>query len=80
MSYYVPITLMGRGHYYWLATWLEQSGVKEVEYFDGGWMDNETDSIQSHLKFEIEEDAIAFVLMHGGSCTQTLPKKVSKWD
>jgi hypothetical protein len=80
MSFYVPIALMGRGNYLWMAQWLEQSGVKEVEYFEGGWMDNEVEAIQSHLKFEREDDAIAFVLMHGGTCSTELPKKVSKWD
>ena len=80
MSYYVQLHLAGRGAYYQIAQWLDQSGVGHAEYFGGGWMDNETDSIQPHLKFEREDDALAFVLAHGGTCSKEIPKKVSKWD
>jgi len=58
-----------------LSYWLEQSGIKEVDYFEGGWMDNQVQSIHPHLKFETEEDATAFILVHGGTCSKELPKK-----
>lgn len=61
--------------YYQLATWLEQSGIGEAEYFDGGWSDYNVEPLASHIMFELEEDAMAYVLTHGGAYSKTVPLK-----
>lgn len=75
MTVYVRYQINGRLQRHMLGYWLEQSGIKEVDYFDGGWMDGVVESVHPHLKFENEEDATAFILVHGGICSKELPKK-----
>lgn len=44
-----------------------------VEYNTGGWMDKEIHTVLPHLKFDEEQDAIAYVLTYGGTVSKTLP-------
>jgi hypothetical protein len=74
MTVYVRIKkLNGRQGHAELGTWLNQSGVGEVDYFEGGWVDSIMPVVAPHLKFDIEEDAMAYVLAHGGEISNTLP-------
>jgi hypothetical protein len=72
---YVKIKrLNGRQDHADLGTWLNQSGVGEVDYFEGGWTDRSLGNVHPHLKFERHEDAVAYVLAHGGEISKTLPQ------
>lgn len=72
---YVKIRkLNGRLDHLLLGTWLNQSGVGEVDYFEGGWTDRCLGNVHPHLKFEREDDAVAWVLTHGGEISKTLPQ------
>jgi len=75
MSFYVKIRrLNGRQDHALLGEWLNQSGVIEVDYHEGGWADQCINNIHPHLKFEKEEDAMAWVLAHGGNYTTRIPE------
>lgn len=77
---YVSIKrLNGRQDYFDLGAWLSQSGVGEVDYNEGGWDDRHLGNIAPHLKFENNEDAIAYVLANGGEISKTLPEMKSRW-
>ncbi len=81
MSFYVKIKrLNGRSDHADLGAWLNQSGVIEVEYHEGGWADRSVYNLHPHLKFEREEDAAAFVLAHGGCITKSVPEMVPGVD
>jgi len=74
MTVYVRIKrLNGRQDHVVLGSWLNQSGVGEVDYYEGGWSDRQLGNVATHLKFEDEEDAIAYVLANGGAISKTLP-------
>jgi hypothetical protein len=75
MSFYVKIRrLNGRQDHSLLGEWLNQSGVIEVDYHQGGWADQCVYNLHPHLKFEREEDAMAWVLAHGGFYTTKVPE------
>jgi len=77
MSFYVRVRkLNGRSDHAKLGSWLNQSGVVEVDYHDGGWYDNIVANIAPHLKFELESDAIAYVLAHGGEVNRQVPEVI----
>lgn len=77
MSFYVKIRrLNGRQDHALLGWWLNQSGVGEVDYHNGGWADQCIYDVHPHLKFEREEDAIAYVLAHGGMVTKSIPEMI----
>jgi hypothetical protein len=77
VSFYVKIKrLNGRRGHVILGEWLNHSGVVEVDYHDGGWSDQCVHNLHPHLKFESEEDAIAWVLAHGGSYTTKVPEDI----
>jgi hypothetical protein len=77
MRFYVRIQrLSGRNDHVILGSWLNQSGVGEVDYYQGGWDDTNMNNIAPHLKFEREDDAIAYVLAHGGEITRSIPEMV----
>lgn len=77
MSFYVKIKrLNGRNDHADLGFWLNQSGVVEVQYHQGGWADQCISNIHPHLKFENDGDAIAYVLVHGGEITRSIPEIV----
>lgn len=65
--------LNGRQDHADLGSWLNQSGVFEVDYREGGWDDRHLGNIAPHLRFEKEEDAVAYVLANGGEISKTLP-------
>jgi hypothetical protein len=76
MSFYVKIKrLNGRKDHAVLAAWLIQSGVVEVDYHEGGWADQFVYNLHPHLKFEREEDAVAYILANGGSYSMDIPKR-----
>jgi hypothetical protein len=56
-----------------LSEWLIQSGVGETYYYSGGWDDKHVGVIAPHLIFEVEEDAMAYVLAHGGKIEKQIP-------
>jgi hypothetical protein len=76
MSYYVKIERLTRYDRVFLGLWLQESGVKEVDYHEGGWADQCIYNVHPHLKFEQQGDAIAYILKHGGEITQKIPEKV----
>lgn len=79
MSFYVKIPrLNGRMDHVALGSWLNQSGVGEVDYNEGGWTDQCIRNVSPHLRFESECDAIAFVLAHGGEISRTIPEQNPK--
>lgn len=63
----------GRQDHANLGFWLNQSGVCEADYDEGGWDDRQLGNVAAHLKFENHEDAIAYVLAHGGEVSKTIP-------
>lgn len=81
MTVYIQIEpLNGRRSVYDLASKLETKGFGDgVEYNSGGWNDRQLGNIAPHLKFEDDEDAIAFVLAYGGKISKTLPV-ASTWE
>lgn len=76
MSYYVKIERLDRFDRMFLGIWLEESGVKEIDYHEGGWMDNCVNNVHPHLKFENEIDCLAYILSHGGEVSKTIPEMV----
>ena len=75
MSFYIRANIIGRYEHFRFAQWIEQSGIGEAEYFQGGWCDFSIDHIAPHIKFEREEDAMAYVLTHGGEYSKSMPLK-----
>jgi len=75
MTWYVEIPrLNGRLDFALLAEKLNIKGFEDrVEYHSGGWSDYNLESTRPHLKFENEDDAVAYVLAHGGSYGTTVP-------
>ena len=65
--------LNGRQDHAILGEWLNQSGVGEVDYNEGGWNDRFLGNTAAHLRFERHEDAIAYILANGGEISKTLP-------
>jgi hypothetical protein len=75
MTWYVKIPkINGRINFVLLA---EQLGIRgfddRVEYHEGGWEDNVLETTLPHLKFEFEDDAIAYILAYGGEISKTVP-------
>ncbi len=73
--FYVAIPrINGRQDMLDLAQKLNSHGYGDnVEYNVGGWMDKEIHTVLPHLRFDEEQDAIAFVLTYGGVVSRTLP-------
>ena len=75
MSHYVKIPAVnGRLEYYQLAKWALESGVGSVDLHTGGWHDNESYLYHPHIKFETKEDALAYILSHGGEYSEEPPR------
>lgn len=73
--FYVQIKrLNGRSDHADLGEWLNSSGVIVAEYYEGGWADGCVKNVAPHLRFEKEEDAVAYVLAHGGSYMTRMPE------
>lgn len=66
--------LNGNRDYADLGSWLNQSGVRAVDYNEGGWSDQLIRNVAPHLKFENHEDAMAYVLAHGGEISKVIPE------
>lgn len=76
MNHYVKIpAINGRLEYYQLANWALESGVGSVDLHTGGWHDNESYLCYPHIKFETKEDALAYILSHGGEYSEEPPKR-----
>lgn len=75
MTWYVPIQrLNGRSEFLNLVEKLNVNGFGDrVEYYPGGWADNIVQLSTPHLKFENEDDALAYVLAFGGELSRTVP-------
>ena len=78
MVYYVKTRLNGRKDYVRLAEFFNERGITNAEYFQGGWADQMVHNIASHIKFEDESDAIAYVLAVGGQVSKTIPMEDQK--
>jgi hypothetical protein len=77
---YVRIERMnGRGDHVKIGEWINQSGTGLVYYNAGGWCDRGLGHIAPHLKFENDEDAIAYVLANGGEISKTIPETIPRW-
>ena len=64
----------GRYDFFQLVKNLHDRGfIDKVEYFQGGWMDRQVGTIQQHLKFEDEQDALAFALATGNKVSKEPP-------
>lgn len=73
--YYVSINrLRSREDYLHLSEWSHRSGTGDrFKYSKGGWEDYQATLALPHLRFEREDDAIAYVLTYGGSYSTTIP-------
>ena len=79
MSYYVNIKkLNGRNDYYELATQLFERGYEDrVEYNCGYGPLGDGMYVDPHLKFNNEQDALAYILTYGGIICTELPTYMS---
>lgn len=75
MTLYVVIDrINGRNGLAVLAEKLQRLGFDDtVQYNEGGWTDTGMGIAYPHLKFENEEDAVAYVLAFGGKVSKFLP-------
>lgn len=74
MSYYVRFRIKGRNDFCIISEQLLEKGFQDrIEYFNGGWHDELVPIVEPHLKFENEDDAIAFVLAFGGKVETDKP-------
>jgi hypothetical protein len=75
MTVYVKVQrINGKHDLAELAAKLEPKGFGDrVEYNSGGWRDRQFYIVAPHLKFENEDDAIAYVLAYGGEISKILP-------
>lgn len=81
MSFYVRIRrLNGRNDHCRLADWVNRSGLGAVDYNEGGWNDGMIHNAAPHLRFDLEEDAIAYVLANGGTYTTRVPEAIPGVD
>jgi len=77
MTVYVRVDpINGRYQFTALAEKLELWGFKDrVEYSQGYWVDQLNYTYSPHLKFEDEDDALAYVLAVGGEVLRELSRK-----
>lgn len=75
MTWYVAIPRVnGRINFFIMADMLRSKGFGDrVEYHEPGWMDLSPNRVLPHLKFEYEDDAIAYVLTFGGEMKESVP-------
>lgn len=75
MSWYIAIKrINGRHDLAFMAERTNQNGFGDrIEYSDGGWVDHEPGTVLPHLKFDYEDDAIAYSLAFGGEIVTHLP-------
>lgn len=71
--YYVRINrLNGRNDFYDLVKRLNEHGYDRVEYFSS----TQYDDYDSHLRFVLEGDAVAYCLAHGTTYSTNIPGKI----
>lgn len=82
MTWYVEIDpVNGRYEFCRLVEKLQSSGSGDrIEYFSGGWMDKSVNIVSPHLKFEFEDDALAYVLANGGTVSTKPPERSTYID
>ena len=75
VSYYIEIPrINGRNDMARLSHRLYICGYKDsVEYCAGGWADSDLEVIRPHLKFEDEQDAVAYSLTYGVNVSKVPP-------
>jgi hypothetical protein len=75
MIWYVQIPkINGRTEFDELVKKLNIRGFEDrVEYHSGGWVDNELGTLYPHLRFQHEDDALAYVLAYGGEVSKMVP-------
>lgn len=79
MPYYVRIDrLHGRKDLCDLAEMLDIHGYDDrVEYFQGGWVDNLIYTAAPHLRFTVEEDAVAYCLTNSTTYSTIVPSDIN---
>lgn len=61
-----------------LAQRLQIRGIEDrVEYSDGGWQDHMLHTVLPHLRFEFEDDALAYILTFGGEISREIPIRLT---
>ena len=75
MTLYIQVEkINGRNGLAELAEKLSRLGFEDtVLYNEGGWQDNSIEIAHPHLRFENEQDAVAYVLAFGGRISKVLP-------
>lgn len=79
MTCYVAIErINGRYDFVELVSKLQMRGFEDrVEYSEGGWQDYMMHTVQPHLKFDNEDDALAYVLAFGGEISKEIPIRLT---
>lgn len=72
---YVTITKLNQKRFVELNEWVLEHGNPSVDYHSGGWSDGHIYLVAPHLKFEREEDALAYMLTKGGTLSKSIPLK-----
>lgn len=73
MAYYISVhELNGRNDFYRLAKLFEERGFGDNVEYNAGWHE-ETRRVLPHLRFLDEQDALAYVLAHGGEIKKEMP-------
>jgi len=75
MSFYVEVErINGRYGLAEISAKILDRGFEDrISYNEGGWYDTETTTVKPHLKFEHEDDALAYVLAFGGVISRKIP-------
>lgn len=74
MTWYVEVNVSKRADMLNLIESLLIKGFSDrVEYCKGGWQDMVVANVRSHLKFDCEDDAIAFGLATGSAVHTSIP-------
>ena len=77
--FYVRIRrLSGHKDFLKLNAWAQQAGLDGIDYDKGGWTDSMVSNRAPHLRFKREEDAMAYILAHGGLYETSIPE-AEKW-
>ena len=82
MVWYVKIDGHVIDEYREIEQWLKDRDMFDVSYYGGDWAASVKDVVSSFLKFEDEQDALAFILAKGGKilCKDIPPTtKISYW-
>jgi hypothetical protein len=76
--WYVQVDRLSRNNFIDLVEKLQIRGFEDrVEYSEGGWQDYMMHTVQPHLKFDNEDDALSYVLAFGGEISKELPIRLT---